>query len=254
MKLLPAARFLALFSSKKFIVKQKAKLAFDDLAVENFNFACCAKHIPLVVGVGGSPSDISATSMTPTLSSRALRDNKLAHKIMTFPKFSRTMVKTKEEKESEREARKKQKQVQQACRALVALNGTPADSDSDCESSGDELLAGILPKTKPPPKKIALLALPPSDYRIDRCARTTQLLEPACEFERVCWNEDGLNPCEDKSCTDLEDAGGHYQVLKCKKRSSTAAVKHCYNKAKQHYHNIVATHHPDKTKDEAKIA
>ena len=53
MKLLPAARFLALFSSEKFIVKQKAKLAFDDLAVEKFNFARCAKNIPLVVGVGG---------------------------------------------------------------------------------------------------------------------------------------------------------------------------------------------------------
>ena len=63
MKLLPADRFLALFSSEKFIVKQKAKLAFDDLAVEKFNFARCAKNIPLLVG--GSPSDISANAQNP---------------------------------------------------------------------------------------------------------------------------------------------------------------------------------------------
>jgi len=187
--------FLELFSAKKLIVKQKAKLAFDDLAVEKFNLARCAKNIPLVVG--GSPSDISATSMlkTPTLSSRALRDNKLSHKLTTFPKFSRTMIKTKEEKELEREERKRQKKRQQACMTLVALNGnhppSPADSASDCESSGDELLVGILPKAKPRPNKIALLALPPSDYRINRCARTTQLLEPACKMESLFnpkWN------------------------------------------------------------------
>jgi len=168
------------------------------------------------------------------------------------------VIKTKEEKKLEREERNRKKKRQQECRTLVALNGnhqpSRADSDSDAESSGDELLAGILPKVKPRPIKIALLCLPPSDYRIDRCARTTQLLEPACEDEKVCWNEEGLNPCEDRSITDLEDAAGHYGVLKSSKRSSTAAVKHSYNKAKQHYHNIAVTHHPDKTNDEAKIA
>ena len=124
------------------------------------------------------------------------------------------MIKTKEEKEVEREARKRQEKIHQAYLTLVALNGThppaPAGSDSDCESSGDELLAGILPKAKPPPNKIALLALPPSDYRIDRCARTTKLLEPACKMEKVCWIEDGLNMCKNRECTDLEDAGEHY--------------------------------------------
>ena len=174
--------FLELFSAEKFIVKQKAKLAFDDLAVEKFNFACCAKNIPLVVG--GSPLAISATSMlkTPTLSSHALRCNKLGHKLTKFPKVSRTMIKTKEEKELEREERKRQKKRQQACITLVALNGnhppSPAESDSGFESRVDEPLAGIVPKVKPRPNTIALLALPPSDYRIDRCARTTQLLEP----------------------------------------------------------------------------
>ena len=62
MKLLPIEMFLDLFAGEKFvIVKQKAKLAFDELAVERFNFARCAKNIPL--SVGRSPScSISATS------------------------------------------------------------------------------------------------------------------------------------------------------------------------------------------------
>ena len=189
MKLLPDDMFLALFSAKKFIVRQKAKLAFDDLAVEKFNFARCANNIPLVVG--GSPFAISVTSTlkTPMLSSPALQDNKLGHKLMTFPKFSRTMVKTKEEKELEHKERKRQKKRQQTCRTVVALNvnqpASPAESDTDCKSSGDELLAGILHKANPRPSKIALLALPPSDYCIDCCAHTTtQLLEPACKIKK----------------------------------------------------------------------
>ena len=39
MKLLPIEMFLDLFAGEKFvIVKQKAKLAFDELAMERFNF------------------------------------------------------------------------------------------------------------------------------------------------------------------------------------------------------------------------
>ena len=137
MKLLPTEMFLDLFAGEKFIVKQKAKLAFDELAVENFNFARCAKNIPLVVG--GSPScSISATSTlkTPTLSSRALRDNKLGPKLTTFPMFSCTMIKTKEKKKLEREERNGKKKRQQECRTPAALNDNHKPSRAESDSDG----------------------------------------------------------------------------------------------------------------------
>ena len=54
-------------------------------------------------------------------------------------------------------------------------------------------------------------------------------------------------------CSDPENKSGYYQTLKCNKHSSTTTINHTYTKTKQHYYNIAATHHPDKTNNEAKI-
>ena len=90
-----------MFFAEKFIVDQKAKLAFEELSIKEFDFARYTKNIPLVVG--GSPSAVSSTFTfkTPKLSSCAMRENKL-----------------RQDKEYECKKRKRQ----QACTALVALD------------------------------------------------------------------------------------------------------------------------------------
>ena len=103
---------------------------------------------------------------------------------------------------------------------------------------------------KDKPHQKDLPALPPSDFRVGRCAYTKDMKDPANNHEQVCWDEDGLHPYKDAKSKDHEDSLGYYALFGCTKSSSDDAIHIVFNKAKQRYHHISLNHHPDKTKDD----
>jgi hypothetical protein len=76
---LPAEFFLGLFESESFVVKQKAKIAYQELAKEPFCFKRAAKTFDLTDNPNNG-SDRATQATTPSLSksSRSINKKNLA--------------------------------------------------------------------------------------------------------------------------------------------------------------------------------
>ena len=172
--------------------------------------------------------------------------------------FTRTLLKTGDEvalERKERQQRRKEEEERAHASARAAAPSVDSDSsdDSSMGSSDDDMSFSSDYGKKPAAKGTALLALPPSDYRIDRCHLSKDLQDAADEDEKACQAAEDLLPkdshCEDRE--NLEDHRGMYRRLgsDLSKKSSQAEVDKAISDTKKEWRESALRTHSDKTAD-----
>jgi len=170
LKLYPADVFYALFQSEKFIGKQKAKIAYQELANEEFDFKRATTNIHLT-------SAESTVSISKSLikSTRVMTKNTLAQKLTNFM----PVVKTVEQIRLEKEARKKL-WLSEKTQDLTVYVG---------KNESDNVLR---PKGIQNTKNLPILAMIASDYRLGRCPLAKHLKEVADDTEKIWWSDEAI--------------------------------------------------------------
>ena len=221
--LYPADVFYELFQSEKFILKQKAKIAYQELANEEFDFKRATKKFCLTSAEFTKPIPKSLIKIT-----LVMNKNTLAQKLTNFMPIVKTVEQIRLGKRSEEEA-----VVSEKTQDLTAYAGK---DESDNVSR---------PKGIQNTKNLPILALTASDYRLGRCPLAKHLEEVADDAEKICSSDKAMNPRE--ICVqDLEDPDGLYFLLSSFKTSSDQHVREKYNLCKQGFRKLASSHHPDK--------
>ena len=176
--------------------------------------------------------------------SMALKPNQWKQYSLLNKGFSSTIIKLREELRLERELRQQRKEDEEEQARTSARE--EAQSDSSLSSDYDK-------KPAAKPTSEALLALPSSDFRIDRCHLMKDLLDAAETDEKTCQAADDLlhksAKCKDRQ--NLEDHGGMYRCLgkNLSKTSSQDAINNAIHDIKTEWRNSALRTHSDKTAD-----
>ena len=263
LKLFKLKEFLELFEHEKKIIRRKAEKVWEELGRDNaFNSKKSARkrnHL--------NQAQSQKKSKPNSNSTHAIRDNNVVISVLhpTFIKegqkgFTRVVTETKEEKEIKKQERKRREQQEKEEAAAARQEATSVDSDTsaDDDSSDDGMSLASLDGLgeKQAAKPAAVLALPPSNFRVGRCQLSQDLLDVACSDEKKIWAADKLLP-KDTSCEDvenLEDHRGMYRRLgpNLSKTSSQDEVNKAISTITKEWRTSALRTHSDKTSDPKK--
>ena len=223
-----------LFSTEKKVVQLTAGMVYDKYLNEAVDLKKCATELHL------KPAAAASLKKTPAKKAPH-KDDGSSLKMDSFG-FMVKVIKTKEQKKQEKKERNRKRKAEEQ----LEWGGDLSDDDEeevvmlrhndDDEEDDDDVDDRKLP------------ALPPSDWRLCRCALSQNLKDPTPFDLKLIWDTSllpqGRQP--GKNVKDLEDTHGYYEAVGCNKTTSDAALEKKVAEALKEARKNTAKFHQDK--------